>query len=117
MAVNISRTAREADSGSVAPSGAAPRTGALVIASATRHPPHFRQRRGDYALGDIFDDIHFADLFRKDKVHYAVLRLFVRLDQLHRFAGLHGHAGKFSPCATCFTNTIVDSLVAVPELR
>src|SRR2546428_7511597 len=101
IAVNISRTARDADSESVAPSGAAPTTGvlafSLTVELPTRCPPNLRQSSRNYVLRDILYNFHFPDFFRKYKVHDSPFRLLVGLEQSHCFSSLQIDSRKGSP--------------------
>src|SRR5271165_1394877 len=108
MAVNISRTAREADSRSVAPSGAAPMTGSagfglgisLTSTSPTRGLPDFRQGCGDGVLGDVLHNFYFADFARQNEVDGSGLGFLVGLHQLEGFRGLNRNLGKPAPGAS-----------------
>src|SRR5450432_1052967 len=120
MAVNISRTAREADSRSVAPSGAAPTTGfgsSLTGVSPTRCLPDFRQGYCYRSLGYVLYDFYFADFSGKHKVDSSSFGFFVGLHQLQGLCGLHVDFGKWSPGTDGAGDAVIEDAVAQTNLR
>src|SRR6266851_4884634 len=117
MAVNISRTARDADSRSVTPSGAAPMTGSFVIGfgisdSPTRCLPDFRHGGGDRALGNVLHDFYFSDFLGKYKVYGSGFGFLVGLHQLQCFCGRDVDFGKRSPSPRGVDNAVIDGAFA-----
>src|SRR5690242_17934432 len=101
MEVNISRTAREADSGSDVPCGAAPRTAPgddPPSVSGTRSPSNFSQSGCDCAFRNVLDHLYFADHFGKHESDGATLGLLVRLHQPHCLGALYIHLRQWAPC-------------------
>src|SRR5581483_5514279 len=111
MEVNISRTAREADSASVAPSGAAPRTRCESpgSGSGTGRPSNLRERRDDRAFRDILDDLNFADFSRKHEMNGPGFGLLVGTQQLESFGVLNVDIRQHSPSVHSLTNALVSS--------
>src|SRR5581483_12261471 len=112
MEVNISRTTRLAALGSVAPSGAAPITGALgglgismngtsgaraqMRLSLFGEPSQPLKRIENQFIGDIVHDVHLTNLAREDEVHGALKRLLVRLQAAQNTPGIHLNSGQRS---------------------
>src|SRR5690348_16645400 len=119
MEVNISRTAREADSASVAPSGAAPRTGCWARPdnpSGTGGPSNFRQRGDNHAFRDIVNDLNFADFSRKNEVNRSGFGFLVRPQQLESFRVLYIDIRQRTPGMDGVANALVSSGVAHAHL-
>src|SRR5579864_4587279 len=101
MEVNISRTARPADAGSLAPAGAAPITVALdesltgdclvqlnwqsefYCRSRPGQPPQFVQSRNDHLLRHIVHNLDFANRPRQNEMYGTVARLLITQQQAH----------------------------------
>src|SRR6185312_9411304 len=120
MDVNISRTAREADSVSVAPSGAAPRTCCCELpgaASGTGGPSNLRQCGNNYALGNVHNDFNFSNLLWKNEVNSSGFRLLVGAQQLESLRVLDIHIGQRPPGVDCVANTFVSCVVAYTRIH
>ena len=85
----MSRTAREADSRSVAPAGAAPTTTGFVsvlmifLSNGLRQITQFFYGLNDDLFRHVIGDLDASQLCWQNEVHHAVKRLLVRCKALH----------------------------------
>src|SRR5215831_3624419 len=115
MEVNISRTAREADSASVAPWGAAPRTGSCELArglSDTGSPTNFRQGAHDHTFRHVLDDFDFSHFSWENEVHRSAFGLLVGAQKLQGFRILDIYFWQRTPRMDRGADTIVSEGVA-----
>src|SRR5690348_4329396 len=115
MEVNISRTAREADSGSIAPCGAAPRTGSGGLArgwSGTGSPTNFRQGGHNQTLRHVLDDLDFSHCPGENEVHRSALGFLVGTQKLQGFCILDIDLRQRTPRMNGSADSIVSEGVA-----
>src|SRR5437762_13113376 len=117
MEVNISRTARAAACGSVAPSGAAPRaergsallsvfferfrSRTCITGSGLREIPQFFNCLDDGAVWNVGHDLSGSNRARQHKVHNAVAGLLVRLKAAEDALSAQVHARQWSQRDHC----------------
>src|SRR6185503_13588005 len=115
MEVNISRTAREADSASVAPWGAAPRTGSCERArglSDTGSPTNFRQGGHDHPFRHVLDDLDFPHFPWENEVNRSAFGFLVGPQKLQGFCILDIHLRQRTPRMNRRADAIVREEVA-----
>src|SRR5215471_17473374 len=120
MEVNISRTAREADSGSFAPWGAAPRTGSCRPASGlsgTGSPTNFRQGGHDHTFRHVLDDFDFSHFSREDKVNRSAFGFLVGTQKLQGFCILNIYLRQRTPRMNRGANTFISTRVAYIQVE